>query len=200
MTDWTYHWYVFPFQLCSTPIYILPFIIFLKDGGVRDAFISYMALFSLFGGLVVYLYPNDVFASTMGINIQTMVHHGMQIVLGVFFVAHSRRRFNLKFFLKSTLVFVALVVIAIVSNEIMYVYITNKGIANDIFNMFYISRHYPCTLPILADIYKMVPYPVFALIYILGFAIVSFVIYLVEWLIIFLTGGLKKGNAEQNMA
>ena len=29
----------------------------------------------------------------------------------------------------------------------------------------------------LADIYKIVPYPVFALIYILGFAIVSFIVY-----------------------
>ena len=35
-----YQWYAFPFQLCSTPIFALPFVIFLKDGPVREAFIS----------------------------------------------------------------------------------------------------------------------------------------------------------------
>ena len=43
-----YQWYAFPFQLCSTPIFALPFVIFLKDGPVREAFISYSALFAFF--------------------------------------------------------------------------------------------------------------------------------------------------------
>ena len=28
---WDYPWYIFPFQLCSTPLYVLPFVIFLKN-------------------------------------------------------------------------------------------------------------------------------------------------------------------------
>ena len=27
---WNYNWYNFPFQLCSSPLYILPFVIFIK--------------------------------------------------------------------------------------------------------------------------------------------------------------------------
>ena len=27
---WDYPWYIFPFQLCSTPLYVLPFVIFQK--------------------------------------------------------------------------------------------------------------------------------------------------------------------------
>ena len=31
---WDYQWYAFPFQFCSSPHYILPFVIFMKDGKV----------------------------------------------------------------------------------------------------------------------------------------------------------------------
>ena len=28
---WDYQWYAFPYQFCSTPLYVLPFIAFLRD-------------------------------------------------------------------------------------------------------------------------------------------------------------------------
>ena len=72
-----YPWIYFPFQLCSTPFYVLPFIFLLKDGKVKDIFMSFLMSFSLFGGLAVMLYPGDVFNNMVGINIQTMFHHGI---------------------------------------------------------------------------------------------------------------------------
>ena len=75
---WRYQWYAFPFQLCSTPLYLLPFVAFMKEGKVRDSIISFICTFAMFGGLVVFLYPNDVFVETIGINFQTMIHHGLQ--------------------------------------------------------------------------------------------------------------------------
>lgn len=177
--SWDYQWYAFPYQLCSTPLYVLPFIAILKDNSLREAFASYMSFFSLFGGLAVFFYPNDVFVETIGINIQTMVHHGLQIVLGIFCTVYYRKRCNIKRYLKSVPVFAALTAIAIVLNEWVYAVFTAKGI-DETFNMFYISRHFDCSLPILSDVYAKVPYIVFALIYILGFALVSFILYLIQ--------------------
>ena len=94
--EWDYQWYAFPYQLCSTPLYVLPFIAFMKDSKFRDCFVAYMSTFSLFAGIAVFLYPNDVFISTIGINIQTMVHHGLQIVLGIFFIVYARKKFSKK--------------------------------------------------------------------------------------------------------
>ncbi len=91
-----YPWYIFPFQFCSTPFYALPFLIFLKDGPVRDFFAMFTTGFVLFAGLAVMLYPNDVFTTRTGVNIQTMVHHGMQVVMGVMLVAYNRRRMTLR--------------------------------------------------------------------------------------------------------
>ena len=171
-----YQWYSFPFQLCSTPLYILPFVAFMKEGKVRDYFSSFISTFALFGGLVVFVYPNDVFIDTLGINIQTMVHHGLQIVTGIFFAVHARRRLNIKYFLKSIPVFVGLMIVAIVMNEAIWPSILANN-PSDSFSMFYVSSHYANHLPILSMVYNAVPWIAFVFIYIVGFVIASLAVY-----------------------
>ena len=183
---WDFRWYAFPFQLCSTPLYVLPFVAFLKDGKVRDAMIAYIATFSLFGGLAVFFYPNDVFIRTIGINIQTMVHHGLQVVFGIYFAIRDLKKLGYKYCLKAIPVFGALVSTALVLNLIMY-----RAI-DETFNMFYISPYYECTLPILSEVYKVVPYIVFALIYILGFCLIAFIICYAEKGIAILVSKIKE--------
>ena len=39
------------------------------------------------------IYPNDVFSTQLGISIQTMVHHGMQVVLGVYVSVYNRNKY-----------------------------------------------------------------------------------------------------------
>lgn len=173
IATWDFEWYAFPFQLCSMPLYLLPFVAFLKDGKVRDSIMSFLATFAFFGGLATMLYPNNVFISTIGINIQTMVHHGLQVVLGIFIFVYNRKKFNLKFFLLGIIPYVILVAIAMMSNLIMF------RVLSEEFNMFYISPYYECVLPLLGDIQKAVPYVVFLLTYILGFVLVACLMYLI---------------------
>lgn len=179
---WDYLWYAFPYQLCSTPLYVLPFIAFSKDSHFRDSLISYMSVFSLFGGIAVFFYPNDVFVETIGINIQTMVHHGLQIVLGIFCVVYNRRKIErLRYFASSIPVFSFLVSIAIVMNVIGY-----HLLPNDTFNMFYISPYYPCTLPVLELLYPKVPFIAFIFIYIVGFVAIAAFLYNLEKGVVYL--------------
>ena len=174
VSNWSYSWYAFPFQLCSTPLYALPFIAFLKDGKVRNAVISYTATFALFGGVAVMFYPNDVFIETIGINIQTMIHHGLQVVFGVFISVRYLKELGWKFVLRGLPVFVVFLIIAYGLNIGIYHYFQSIG-KDDSFNMFYISPYFDCTLPVLSSIYPKVPYIVFALIYILGFTVIAFI-------------------------
>ncbi|MBE5756243.1 MAG: hypothetical protein E7342_00415 [Clostridiales bacterium] len=181
-----YQWYAFPFQFCSSPLYVLPFIVFLKDGKVRDSLIAFMSVFCIFGGISVMIYPNDVFIGTIGINIQTMVHHGSQVVLGVFCTVWYRKRFDITFrhYFKASIVFVTFIIVALVLNVIFRNLLLSMNI-DETFNMFYISPYFPCTLPLLGDlIYPNVPYIVFLLIYIIGFIFVGAIIYLAEHYII----------------
>lgn len=187
VVEWDYAWYAFPFQFCSTPIYILPFIFLSKEGKFKDAFISFMSTFVLFAGIAVMLYPNDVFISTIGINIQTMVHHGGQVVLGIFCVVYNRNKYNAYYCLKALLVFACLLAVALLLNIIVYNYFQANNI-DETFNMFYISPYFDCTLPILNIIYTKVAYIDFLLIYMVGFSIIAFIFHYVSKLIIYLSG------------
>ena len=173
--EWSYQWYIFPFQFCSTPLYLLPILVFVKDCKFRNAVMAYMVTFSLFAGLVVMIYPGDVYTSMIGINIQTMVHHGMQLVVGVFLAAHNRHHLNKRFFAWAVASFSVLCAVAIGLNTIMNY--AKPGVG---FNMFYISPFQPCTLPILSDIYAKAPYPVFLIVYVLGFTLVAALVYTIE--------------------
>jgi len=190
---WDYQWYAFPYQLCSTPLYVLPFIVFLKNGKVRDSLIAFMATFSLFGGLAVYAFPNDVFINIIGINFQTMIHHGLQVILGIFLLVHNRNRLDKVFFIKACCVFLVLLASAVLLNEVVYASLKANG-NSESFNMFYISQYFDCTLPLLNIIYKEVPYFVFFLIYCLGFILIGFIILFVASRIVKLVN--NRGNYE----
>ncbi len=175
---WDYAWYAFPYQFCSTPIYVLPFAIFLENGRARNACLAFLSTFSLFGGLAVMFYPNDVFTATIGVNIQTMVHHGLQVALGIWLAVRNRRHLTRDYFLGGVSVFALMSVIAIVLNVGVYHGLRAVG-AEDTFNMFFISPYFECTLPILSSIDHLIPYPVFLLLYLFGFVLVAAIIYTV---------------------
>lgn len=174
--EWNYSWYAFPFQFCSSPLYILPFIVFLKDGKVRDAFIAYTSTFVLFAGLAVMLYPNDVFVPRVMIDIQTMVHHGLQVAIGVFLFVHEYKKIDIRFYIGAISVFAGMSIIALALNSIMYAAVPAIHSKSATFNMFYISPFFPSTLPVLSAIYPKVPYVVFLIIYLVGFAFAAFLI------------------------
>lgn len=196
-SSWGYQWYAFPYQLCGTPIVVLPFIFCSKEGKIRDACIAYMATFSLFGGLAVYFYPNDVFVREIAINLQTMIHHGSQVILGIFLAVYNRRKLNFKYYLSSVYVFIILSAIAVAMNEAVYHIFQAYGIT-DTFNMFYISYHFDCTLPVLSAIYPKVPYPVFLALYVFGFMLISAIIHYSTKGIVALCTRKTKADVEDN--
>ena len=187
---WSYKWYAFPYQLCSTPLYLLPFVAFLKEGKVRDAVVSFIATFALFGGIVTFIIPNDIFYPTIGLSIQTMVHHGLQIILGIFCIVYYRKKWNFKLLLKGNIVFVIMTAIALTLD------LSLKSLASKNFNMFYLSPYVNCPLPIFNVIYKNVPYIVFLLIYIIGFVLVSVLIHYISYAII---KAVEKKGAKKNL-
>lgn len=173
---WDYAWYAFPFQFCSSPLYILPIIAFAKNEKIRGACIFYMMTFSLFAGLAVFCYPNDVFVETIGINIQTMIHHGAQILIGVFYIVRYREELTVKRFLNGFAVFVVMVFVAMALNISMYHVLTAANI-DETFNMFYISPYFNCTLPLLSIVYECLPYVPFIMVYFFGFIMCALIVY-----------------------
>ncbi len=165
--SWSYYWYYLPFQFCSSPLYILPIVAFAKDSKFRDAAIVFLATFGFFGGACVYAFPGDVFLWFEFINVQTMVHHGIQVFFGIYLAMRYREKLNFKNLVRATGIFVVMCAIAMAINLVTeHTDITG---AFGGLNMFFISPYAPCTLPLLSMIYPLVPYPVFLCIYVFGF-------------------------------
>ncbi len=176
VASWDYAWYQFPFQLCASPLYVLPVAALVKDGKVRDAAMAFLATFSLFGGIAVMLYPNDVLCQFLGINIQSLIHHGLQVVAGFLCIVYNRKRYTHKYYLGALCAFGVLLSIAMILNLSVYAVFSANGI-DDTFNMFFISPYFNCTLPVVGIFDELVPYPVFLMIYVLGFVIISGIIF-----------------------
>lgn len=190
---WSYQWYAFPFHFCSITMYLAPVAAFLKPGKVRQALFNFLGTFGLFGGLAVMIYAEPVLINMIGISIQTMIHHGSQVVIGVFLLASGRVQFNYKAMLGASIVFVIPVFMSIIMNVVFYqINRTSLGV----FNMFWISPYFATDLPILSLIKPSVHYLVFVLIYIVGFILIATTMLSISMGIDRLVKMMKKPNQQ----
>ncbi len=169
-----YLWYAFPFQFCSTPMYVGALACMTK-GRVHKACCAYLATFSVFAGLCVMFYPAQVFISTIGINIQTMLCHGAMITLGIYLLMTGYVKAEHKTVLRAVPVFAVCIVIAMVLNEIAY----RTGLTqSETFNMFFISPYCDPSLPVYSLVQQAVAYPWCLLIYIGCFTLAAYIVLL----------------------
>lgn len=170
-----YAWYAFPFQFCSTPMYVGLLAGIFRRGRIHNALAAYLATYAMFAGLCVMFYPGDVFISTIGINIQTMICHGSMITVGIYLMVTDHVKLEHKTILKAIPVFAAAVAIAMVMNEIAY---RTGLLATDTFNMFYISPYCDPHLPVFSLVQPLLPFVLEIVVYIAGFSLASYVILL----------------------
>ncbi|MBQ8444416.1 MAG: YwaF family protein [Clostridia bacterium] len=180
---WSYHWYAFPFQFCSSPMYVLLLIACLKECKFREYLCSFLATFGLLAGVLVMCYPVSCYIDVIGINIQTMVHHGAMVVMGGVLLASGKAKIEHKTILKAMSVFAVLVGTAFLMNIIFH----STG-NTQTFNMFYIGPYFDCELPILYDIGVAMNIAgpsitfmniLFLLIYIVSFSVCAYIVLLI---------------------
>jgi hypothetical protein len=174
---WDYEWYSFPFQLCTTPIYVSLICLFLKKSNIRKSLLSYLAYITILGSITTIIMPTSCFVSDILVNIHTMWLHCGSLVVSVYLLISGEVEINIKNLMKAIIVFLFILLIAILLNVIIY----NSGILNgETFNMFYISPYFESTLPIFNIIWKNVPYIIFLLIYISSIGLGGYLIYFIS--------------------
>ena len=165
-----YAWYAFPFQFCSTPMYIGLLAALIKNDGIHKRLCAYLASYSLFAGVSVMLYPSSVFISTIGINIQTMICHGLMVSIGMVLIGTGYVKAELKTIAKACSIFIVLVVCAMGMNELAHV---TGLLETDTFNMFFISPYCDPELPVYSLVQEVLPFPLTVVIYIAGFTMAA---------------------------
>ena len=183
-----FQWYVFPWQFCSTPMFVGLLAGIIRKGKVHDSLMAYLATFAVFAGLAVTIYPGDVFTTTFGVDIQSMICHASMVSVGAYLYFSGYVKAEHKTILKAIPVFAVCLSIAVILNEVMFY---SGAIGDETFNMFYISRHFECTLPVYSLVHNSVPFPVNLIIYIIGFSIAAYVMLLIPM-------GIKKLAGKKN--
>lgn len=171
---WEYSYRDFPFSICSMPYYFLPVLIFVsreKHPKIVDAATGYVALILLVAGIVVCLYPTMATSHFIYINIQTFIHHGSQVVLGIFVYAWNRRRVTIKTYYRSLIAFGITAVIAI---------LINIAFQPHFINMFFINPLIITNLPIGNIVQEKAGYPVYLLGFLSVISLAAFLAYLAE--------------------
>lgn len=171
-----YAWYAFPWQFCSTPLYVGLLAAFTQKGKLHTAACAYLATFSIFAGTCVMFYPVTVFTGTVGINFQTMFCHGTMITMGIYLLYSGYVKLEHKTILKALPLFVCAVAIAMVMNELAY---RSGLLETDTFNMFFISPYCEPSLPVFSLIQPLVPFALSIVIYVAGFTAAAYLILLV---------------------
>ena len=170
-----YQWYAFPWQFCSTPMYV-GLLAGLTRGKVHRSACAYLATFSVFAGVCVMFYPNDVFISTIGINIQTMICHGSMLTIGIYLLGSGYVKPEHKTILKAVPIFAVTVAIAVVLNEIAH---ATGLLEAETFNMFFVSPYCDPHLPVYSIVQEYVAFPWCLIIYIVGFSIAAYLMLLI---------------------
>ncbi len=165
-----YQWYAFPWQFCSTPMYIGLLAGKTRQGRLHEALCAYLATYAIFAGVCVMLYPVTIFTSTAAINIQTTFCHGSMIVIGAYLLASGYVKIERKTLYKAIPVFLTCVIMAVIMNELAYY---SGLLTTEEFNMFFISRHCAPSLPVYSLVQQVLPYPWCLLIYIAAFTIAA---------------------------
>ena len=176
VVTWDYQWYAFPFQLCTTPIFISIICIFLKKGKLRDSLLSFMAYITLLGSIATALYPESCFVKTLLVDIHTMYLHFGSLVVSIYLLAKREVDIKFKSLINGYLVFLVFAFIAETMNIIIY----NSGVLNgETFNMFFISPYFISTLPVYDIVQNNTPFVVYILFYLVTIFIGTVLVWIV---------------------
>lgn len=192
--SYSFPWGSFPFQFCSTPMYVGLLVGLFRRGRIHDSLCAYLATFAVFAGLCVMVYPNDVFIETVGINIQTMICHGSMLTVGIYLFGSGYVKAEHKTILKALPVFCVMVAIAMGLNEWAY----RSGLLEDhFFNMFYFSPHADPHLPVYSNVQNAlgVANPLSFIIYVAVFTLAAYLMLLIAMGIRALLTSKKKQKA-----
>ena len=165
---WTYQWYAFPFQLCSTPMYIGLLAAYSKHPVIKQGSYLFLSTYGFFAGLAVMLYPVSVYTTSVGINIQTMVHHGSMVIMGLIVMFNIKP--SKKHFIDGMYVFGIVTIIAIILNEV-HALLELPGT----FNMFFINPRFSSEIPVLSLFQPIVPGVIYMVIFMIGFSLIALI-------------------------
>lgn len=130
-----YDWWYFPFQLCSTPMYLCLIFPFLPEGIPKRTAASYLKAFGLLGGIMALLEPSGLMQPYWTLTLHGLLWHIFLVFIAFFSAASGLAGRSTRDFLHTIPLFFIFCLMATAIN------VLTDGKAD----MFYISPYYPIT-------------------------------------------------------
>ena len=164
------------FQICSIPMYLLPFIYFMKEGKLKQAFVGYVSFQSFTSAFFYFVKPAAALNTAyIAITVQSILWHSLMVASGVYaMIAYGLlTKEGFRSFIYSYILWVVTVVIAVILNIVLI-----KANPGTPLNLFYIAPNSTFKYPILSILFKEPkPYLLFLLVYLVYYFIGGFSVY-----------------------
>lgn len=128
-----YPWGIFPFQLCSVPMYLCIIAPLLKPGKLQGSLYTFMMLYNLLGGAISFAEPSGLLHSYATLTAHAMIWHMLLVFVGLYLMFSGLGGRTMLDYRRSTVVFLALCLIAFTINLVF------RDVSGGSINMFFIG-------------------------------------------------------------
>ncbi|MDO4378791.1 MAG: YwaF family protein [Erysipelotrichia bacterium] len=129
----TYPYWIFPFQLCSIPMYLCLIIPFVKKEKLKQGIYNFMASFNLMGGFIAFLEPSGLIHEYITLTAHAFIWHMLLIFIGLLIIFTGHAEKQLKDFNQAALLYLSFCFIAFMINLLLF------NVSDGSINMFFIG-------------------------------------------------------------
>ena len=133
-----YQWYMFPFQLCSIPMYVCLLLPWINKPVIKSTMYGFLASYGLMGGFVSYIAPGTMCREYYAMTIHSFSWHMILIFIGLFAALSGFAGKKLKNYLYVVISYYGMCVISLIINLLCYDKIGKNG---STVNMMYVGPH-----------------------------------------------------------
>ena len=129
----SYQWWIFPFQLCSVPMYLCIIAPLLKPGKIQQGMYNFMMIYNLLGGFMAFVEPSGITHAYWTLTLHAFIWHLILVFIGLYLAFSDRAGKTMKDYRAASVTFLCLSGIAFCINLIFW-----KAAEGDI-NMFFVG-------------------------------------------------------------
>ncbi len=128
----SYAWWIFPFQLCSVPMYLCILAPLVK-GRLRQGMYDFMMIYNLLGGFMAFIEPSGINHGYWTLTLHAYIWHMSLVFVGLYLLISGRGRRTMAGYRGATWTFLALCGVAFCINLLLW-----RPSGGDI-NMFFVG-------------------------------------------------------------
>ncbi len=129
----SYQWWIFPFQMCSVPMYLCIVAPLLKKGRIQSGMYHFMMIYNLLGGIMALIEPSGIVHEYWTLTLHAFIWHTLLIFVGLYLGFSRRTEAKMSDFKLATFTLLGLFVIAFCINLIFW------NVSGGDINMFFVG-------------------------------------------------------------